>query len=640
VANNFLKMLFGQGTEPSYAGLRIPRQRMEDDARMIRLGNPQERFRQYHSPDMMARTQSPIGSDVLGLAPLSDEDREAIGSGRMEAPNSRTDNSKRDSQLKGAVTGVGSMLAQAFADAQQPQGQLQFDKLNMGQFIPLVDPRFRRAKGGKVKKGQPYLVGEEGAEIVVPEQDGEVIANDALVASAPPPPDELTTTTPVMGERILKRDPEALPMRPPQEEVSITEDVVEPSVADMWRQKIQAVQGRDYSKKKNEDGTTAYGKDFDHKRNWKDALRGAGLGVLQSLANYQANPNDPNPLSSMLGRAIGGAGAGGVLGATVDNADNKMFDRLKLAQMMPQYEIAQKQEEDKTNRDWKKAQTSDILRRPQKEQETRDQQRIMQELRGRQAVERINRNADVKAGIAKPVINEGGYIELEYLNADASGKRRDNELLKGADGQPIFVPGEQGITWIDPLTKQPVQVKAKQTLMPGATIETGNANRATNAARDNAEKYWQTQKTNIDNQMKYMSDIKGLLTAAITADSGLVDDPGTRAEMEGKYNEIQALTNSPLPEGLDTEGLNKAQEDRVKRVNKLTDDYNQLNNKLLDNLSKTAVGKAKADQIRAQIQNMKAPDKLTYTPYTPTMVTGGVTGKPVPASKDPMGLYR
>jgi predicted RNA-binding protein Jag len=632
VANNFLKMLFGQGTEPSYAGLRIPRQRMEDDARMIRLGNPQERFRQYHSGD----TARPA-SDVLGLAPLSDEDREAIGSGRMEAPNSRfveTEEHKRETaqKKKDLVTGIGSDIARMFAQGQeQPQNRLQFDKLNMGQFIPLVDPRFRRAKGGKVKKGQPYLVGEEGAEVVIPEEDGTVLPNPSTVDEearkfggnrANFVPQEVTQTETEIPTTVTD---------------TVTEDVVEPSVADMWRQKIQAVQGRDYSKKKNEDGTTAYGKDFDHKRNWKDALRGAGLGVLQSLANYQANPNDPNPLSSMLGRAIGGAGAGGVLGATVDNADNKMFDRMKLAQMMPQYEIAQKQEEDKTNRDWKKAQTSDILRRPQKEQETRDQQRIMQELRGRQAVERINRNADIKAGIAKPVINEGGYIELEYLNADASGKRRENELLKGADGQPIFVPGEQGLTWIDPLTKQPMQVKAKQTLMPGATIATGNAVRQTNADRDNAEKYWQTHKTNIDNQMKYMSDIKGLLAAAITADSGLTDDPGTRAEMEGKYNEIVALSNSPLP---DTDDPSKAQEDRVKRVNQLTDDYNTLNNKLLDNLSKTAAGKAKADQIRAQIQSMPAPSKLTYTPYKPTMVTGGVTGKPVPASKDPMGLYR
>ena len=37
-----------------------------------------------------------------------------------------------------------------------------------------------RAKGGPVKAGEPYLVGEEGPEIVVPDEDGEVIANKDL----------------------------------------------------------------------------------------------------------------------------------------------------------------------------------------------------------------------------------------------------------------------------------------------------------------------------------------------------------------------------------------------------------------------------------------------------------------------------
>jgi hypothetical protein len=38
----------------------------------------------------------------------------------------------------------------------------------------------KRAKGGPVKAGKPYLVGEEGPEIVVPKEDGEVIPNDKL----------------------------------------------------------------------------------------------------------------------------------------------------------------------------------------------------------------------------------------------------------------------------------------------------------------------------------------------------------------------------------------------------------------------------------------------------------------------------
>lgn len=37
-----------------------------------------------------------------------------------------------------------------------------------------------REKGGPVRAGKPYLVGEKGPEIVVPEEDGEVIPNKDL----------------------------------------------------------------------------------------------------------------------------------------------------------------------------------------------------------------------------------------------------------------------------------------------------------------------------------------------------------------------------------------------------------------------------------------------------------------------------
>jgi hypothetical protein len=37
-----------------------------------------------------------------------------------------------------------------------------------------------RAKGGPVKAGKPYLVGEEGPEIMVPEEDGEIVSNKDL----------------------------------------------------------------------------------------------------------------------------------------------------------------------------------------------------------------------------------------------------------------------------------------------------------------------------------------------------------------------------------------------------------------------------------------------------------------------------
>ena len=629
-------MLFGQqGTEPTYAGLRMPRQRVEDDARLIRQGNPQERFRDYHAE----------------LPPLTETEKVAIQGDPMEAPNSRlmeTPEKKAENKKKmqAAISGIGGDLAQMFAQSQQPTQPLQFAQLQQQQLTPLIDPRFLRYAGGrkdggpikrgswaKVHKGEAVIATPDGDTVVVPkgqvkDLEDEVLPNEQIPTKGrravnwdvKGTAEQPVTTNDVKEEAVLEQT-----VTPN----SVTETVTEePSIADVLRAKIEERQKRlAEGATKNEDGTTMYGGKKYRKRNAFDALKSAGLGVLQSLATAQVNPNDPNPLSSMLGRAIGGAAAGGVMGATMNNVDERMMDKMKIAQLTPQYEQASKQEEDTLNKRYKQAQITELRRRPTKEQETRDQQTRLQELKGRQAVDRINRNADIKSGVAKPVINESGYIELEYLNADSSGKRRENELLKGADGQPIFVPGEQGLTWIDPLTNKPMQVKAKQTLMPGATIATGNATRSTAADRDNAEKFWQTQKENISNQMKWLSDVKALTTAAITADSGMVDDLGTRAEMDGKLKEITALSNSPLPDGLDTDGLNKAQETKVKRINQLVDDYNTLNNKLLDNLGKSAAGKAKADQIRTQIKSMPAPPKLTYTPYKPTMVTGGLGGR-------------
>ena len=342
--NSFLKMLFGQGTEPSYAGLRIPRQMMQDDSRLIRLGNPQERFRDYHSPDMFDRTKSPIGSDVLGLAPLSEEDKVAIQGGLMEAPNSRTENAEAKNQkIKGAITGLGSMFANAIAESQAPQRPLEFAQLQQQQLIPLIDPRFRRAKGGKVKKGQPYLVGEEGAEVVVPEEDGVVLPNPSTVDEearkfggnrANFAPQEEVTETQVETPTTVTD--------------TVTEEVPEPSIADLLRSKIDERQKRlAEGATKNPDGTTTYGGQKYRKRNALDALKSAGLGALQSLGNMQVNPNDPNPLSSMFGRAIGGAGAGAVMGATMNNVDERMMDKMKLAQLLPQYEQAYGQERQK-----------------------------------------------------------------------------------------------------------------------------------------------------------------------------------------------------------------------------------------------------------------------------------------------------
>ena len=62
-----------------------------------------------------------------------------------------------------------------------------------------------RANGGPIEEGRPYLVGEEGPELVVPNQAGTVIPNGALGAQAPQAPPEVNVSV------VNVTDPDELP---------------------------------------------------------------------------------------------------------------------------------------------------------------------------------------------------------------------------------------------------------------------------------------------------------------------------------------------------------------------------------------------------------------------------------------------
>ena len=100
------------------------------------------------------------------------------------------------------------------------------------------------------------------------------------------------------------------------------------------KSEINRREGKDFSKKVNpETGEITYGADYDKDHDWKDSLRSAGLGILQSLA--QANPNES--LGTMLGRGLGGGIAGGVGGALDRNADEKMGNKIALGNLYQDY---------------------------------------------------------------------------------------------------------------------------------------------------------------------------------------------------------------------------------------------------------------------------------------------------------------
>lgn len=314
---SFWKMM--RGTEPTFAGMRTPRQFVEDDARLTRLVNPQERYRSLQ--------------EIVPQGTRSSDSKDAL---EASAQDLMTTQERRD-KLKGAVGGLGSILAGAFQ--QEPQRQLQFAPVNMGENVPIIDPRYMRYAGSR-KKGGSVPVGS-----YVKVHDDEKVLNlgDGDVEVVPKGDEPKIQTLGGTIEVPIEETQESF--KPPQKEDTShsmgtpqeMEEPVKQSIADTLRGQANDIQRRlAKGATKNPDGTTTYGDKQYRKRNALDVLKSAGLGVLQSLAT--APPT--NDLGSLLGRAIGGAGTGAVLGATMDNVDEKMQDRMKLAQILPQYQQA------------------------------------------------------------------------------------------------------------------------------------------------------------------------------------------------------------------------------------------------------------------------------------------------------------
>ena len=63
-----------------------------------------------------------------------------------------------------------------------------------------------RAKGGPVRAGKPYMVGEKGPEVVIPRQSGKVVSNDdarifAMLLAANP---QLQKVSKARAEKIIR----------------------------------------------------------------------------------------------------------------------------------------------------------------------------------------------------------------------------------------------------------------------------------------------------------------------------------------------------------------------------------------------------------------------------------------------------
>lgn len=119
----------------------------------------------------------------------------------------------------------------------------------------------------------------------------------------------------------------------PDGKIVTTETIEQPPSRGM-RDEIIRREGKDFK-----------GADRDNDHNFKDVLRGLGLGALKALS--QADPRQP--LGTMLGSALGGGAAGAIGGAFDRNADEKLGNEMRLDKLYPQYERQFKRESAEKN---------------------------------------------------------------------------------------------------------------------------------------------------------------------------------------------------------------------------------------------------------------------------------------------------
>jgi hypothetical protein len=122
------------------------------------------------------RTRRAIGEAQIGAGARLEAANIAAGSAESVA-GIHADASKYASD--------NSLSGQRYVADQQLQGALAPKTVNYNQSVFLPDDDLQRAEGGPVLRRVPYLVGEKGPELMVPETNGVIIPNHVLRASVP-----------------------------------------------------------------------------------------------------------------------------------------------------------------------------------------------------------------------------------------------------------------------------------------------------------------------------------------------------------------------------------------------------------------------------------------------------------------------
>ena len=116
---------------------------------------------------------------------------------------------KKDAEASGKSIVVGNRLYKKIIDDMIASGEINKKggvKAGGYQIIDSTLEAKPMAQGGPVQQGKPYLVGEQGPEVIIPRSDGDVLTNDdsqiyaMLLASNP----QLQKVSKARAEKIMR----------------------------------------------------------------------------------------------------------------------------------------------------------------------------------------------------------------------------------------------------------------------------------------------------------------------------------------------------------------------------------------------------------------------------------------------------
>ena len=476
--------------------------------------------------------------------------------------------------------------------------------------IKLPFAGFRRY-GGPVEPRKRYIVGEAGPEEIVLDQPGTVVPLPQI--ATPAARDDL----PTIGTSVTPRPMQPLPERPslPQ----IAEPPAEPQQFE---------------------GLPATGADGAMPKIGQPYNRDAELADAEArLADTYKFKDKKWTFWDKVAAAVEGWAKGGIFGGIAAVRDPHYFERQRneraRADILPkigELQTMRKLDIDAENRS---AQAELARQKPLIEREKLATKVQIEKDKFDNRTKVLEIQARNEGGKWKPYVDEQGRRWKQFQNDPT---KELEPIVDPTTGEQDVDPNFKLYNYTDPVTGTQVQITGRILSDRGARQAEFNARQVQDIAKTNESNRIRVQQENVNNSIQVNKQRLDAIAAAINADTSLKDNATIQAlnpQIQAKNEMLQGLMNEPPPSSADEKENERIMQNRIERINKLTDEIVKLSGDIITAVGSSQAGRAKAEEIRKNLP--KAPPKLTYTPLKPVTVA---PGKVVPPSKDPLGLFR